>query len=340
VLGSRPIISADSHVIEPVSIWDGLIPTEWWGGFPNEVAKHPGGSDPRARTGEMEVDGVSAEVLYPSLALKLFADEDAEHQAACFRRYNEWLVEYCMAAPDRLAGVGLLPAYDIGAAVAEAQWCREHGLRGVEVWQTPPAHLPFTGTHYEPLWEACSALSLSVSLHILTGFDASREMLASANPFDAGNQLIKWNLNQRLLAVMDSLADLIFSGVTDRHRDLRFVVVESEVAWLPFFVDQLDFLYQRFQGVSSVHLERFPSEIFRDQIFATFFRDPHAAYVAEQLGGHNLMWSSDFPHSNSTWPNSQAVVARHLGALPAETVQRLVWDNVRELFGLGQASVR
>jgi predicted TIM-barrel fold metal-dependent hydrolase len=332
--GTRPLISADSHVIEPVELWDGLIPVTWWGGLPAEMRKHPGGSDPYARTAEMDVDGVSAEVLYPSLALRLFADEDPGHQAACFHRYNQWLVDYCGAAPDRLAGIGLLATYDIDVAVAEAQWCRANGLRGVEVWQTPPAHLPFTSSHYEPLWDACSALSLSVSLHILTGFDYSKEMFDSSNPYDAGHLLIKWNLNRRLLAAMDPLVDLVFSGVTDRHRDLTLVVVEAEVAWLPFFVDQLDFLYNRFHGVSSVHLERLPSEIFHDQIAATFFRDPHAAYVAERLGGHTIMWSSDFPHSNSTWPKSQEVVATRLGALPDDIVQRLVWNNASELFGL------
>jgi predicted TIM-barrel fold metal-dependent hydrolase len=222
-------------------------------------------------------------------------------------------------------------------AVADAQWCHAHGLRGVQVWQTPPAHLPFTGTHYEPLWEACGELGLSVSLHILTGFDSSRDMLAHPNPFDAGNQLIRWNVNDRLGAAMDSLVDLVFSGVTDRHRNLRFVVVENEVGWLPFFVDQLDYQYDRFSGVSSVALERAPSAIFREQIAATFFRDPNAAYVAQQLDGCVIMWSNDYPHNNSTWPRSQAVVADRLGALPAALVRRLVWDNVSELYGFAIA---
>ncbi len=331
----RPIISADSHVIEPLDVWDGLIPREWWGNLQKSFGERPGGFDPKARTDEMDVDAVSAEVLYPSLALKLFAEEDAAHQAACLRRYNEWLIDYCSVAPDRLAGIGQVATYDMDVAVAEAQWCHDHGLCGVEVWMSPPPHLPFNGRHYEPFWEVCSALGLPVSLHIHSGFDYSKEMLEHPDPVSTGDQILKWNINQKLLAVTDALVELICSGVPDRHRGLRFVLVENEVGWLPFFIDQLDYYYQRGQRHGSpVQLDRLPSEIFTDQVAATFFRDPDAAYVATRFGGSSIMWSSDYPHGNSTWPNSQEVVAEHLGRLPDDVVRRVVWDNVKELYGL------
>lgn len=330
----RPIISADSHVIEPVAIWEGLVPMAWWGDLPRSFGERPGGFDPKARTDEMDVDGVAAEVLYPSLALKLFADEDTEHQTACLRRYNQWLIDYCAVAPDRLAGIGQIATYDIDSAIADAQWCRTNGLRGVEVWMSPPAHLPFNGNHYEAFWEACGELSLPVSLHIHSGFDYSKEMLDHPDPVSTGDQIFKWNVNQKLLAVMNALVELVLSGVLDRHRDLRLVLVENEVGWLPFFIDQLDYYYRRSKGHGGpVQLERLPSEIFREQVSATFFRDPDAAYVARRFG-ESIMWSSDYPHGNSTWPKSQEVVTDRLGELPDELVRRLVWDNVIMLYGL------
>jgi predicted TIM-barrel fold metal-dependent hydrolase len=336
----RAIISADSHVIEPLAIWDGLIPVEWWGNSAEKFSRHPGGSVSAARIDEMAADGVSAEVLYPSLAMQLFTVEDPIHQAKCFRRYNEWLAEYCSVAPERLVGIGLVPAYDMHVAVAESQWCRDQGLRGVQVWQTPPAHLPFNGRHYEPLWEVCSDLGLPVSLHILTGFDYGKAGLAHPDILSSGELLFKLGINEKLLAVTNSLTELIVSGVMDRHRGLKIVLVENEVGWLPFFVDQLDYYYEHYAETSPVRLERLPSAAFREQIAATFFRDPYAAFVATCFDGHNIMWSSDYPHGNSTWPHSQQVVADRLESLPEEVVHRLVWGNVSELFNLDVAMVR
>lgn len=336
----RPIISADSHVIEPLEVWEGLIPVEWWGSSVATFSQRPGGFDPKARVDEMATDVVSAEVLYPSLAMKLFTDEDPEHQAACFRRYNDWLADYCTVAPSRLIGVGLVPAYDMDVAVAEAQRCRLNGLRGVQVWQTPPPGLSFDTHHHEPLWEACSDLGLPVSIHILTGFDYSREIYAHPDLVAAGELMYRLSINRKVGAAMDALGALILSGAMDRHRGLRFVLVENEVGWLPFFVDQLDYYYRRYEGKSPVRLDRLPSEAFRDQMAATFFRDVHAAFVATAFGGRNIMWSSDYPHGNSTWPSSQEVVADRLSGLDEQVVQRLVWGNVSELFGMDVEPIR
>ena len=334
-VGRRPLISADSHVIEPLDVWEGLIPPADWGDAAATFSQRPGGFDPKARVDEMEVDGVSAEVLYPSLAMKLFTMQDAARQQACFRRYNEWLVDYCLVAPDRLVGIGLMPAWEIDVAVAEAEWCQANGLRGVQIWQTPPADRPFNGRHHEPLWAACNDLRLSVSLHILTGFDYSTTIYEHGSGLVAeGELMFKLSINEKVLAAMNSLLELILSGVLDRHRALRLIIVENEVGWLPFFIDQLDYYYQRYEGRNPVRLDRLPSEVFADQIAATFFRDPNAAAVATRFGGRNIMWSSDYPHGNSTWPNSQDVVADRLRSLSEDVVHRLVWGNVSDLFGI------
>jgi predicted TIM-barrel fold metal-dependent hydrolase len=331
----RPLISADSHVIEPIDIWGGLLPDGYWGDAPSMFSKRPGGFDPKARTDEMATDGVSAEVLYPSLTMKLFGIEDAELQQRCFRRYNAWLAEYCAVSPRRLLGIGLIPAYSMDAALEEVAWCKEHGLRGVQVWQIPPPHLPFDGTHYDPLWEACEASGLSVSLHILTGFGYALDIYRYGPELTKARTLgFKLPINQKLLAVQDALVDLIISGALDRHRELRLVLVENECSWLPFFLDQLDYYYHRHAGEGRPDLERPPTEAFRDQVTTTFFRDPHAAFVAQNVGIEGLMWSSDYPHGNSTWPNSRQVVEDRLGHLPDASVHQLVWANACRLFDI------
>jgi predicted TIM-barrel fold metal-dependent hydrolase len=117
----------------------------------------------------MAKDGVS-EVLYPTLGLQLYAIPEAALQEACFATYNDWLIDYCKIAGDRLLGVATIACYDIDHAVAELRRCRNAGLRGAEIWQAPHPDLPLYSEHYEPLWSALEELEMPLSLHILTGF--------------------------------------------------------------------------------------------------------------------------------------------------------------------------
>lgn len=327
------LVSADSHVIEPTSIWNGLLPETYWRTETEEFAQRLGGHDASARTAEMDEDGVAAEVLYPSLGLRLFGLEDPELQLACFRRYNIWLAEYCAACPERLLGVGLVPTYDMQKALDELAWCEHNGMRGIELWLTPPSHLPFSGDHYEPLWEACASAAMSVSLHILTGFDSPLEL----QRWDTA-LVFQYLISRKLMAAQNTLLELILSGALDRHRHLRVVIVENECGWLPFFVDQADYYYQRFEGRIPARLERPPSAVIAEQIYVTFFRDPHAALVVERLGSANLMWSSDYPHANSTWPHSQEVVEDRLKALPESMADDVAYRNACRVFGISPAA--
>jgi len=175
VLADELIVSADSHIMEPADLWDkNLTPSlrEKYPKFPprNSPGEKPGGHDPKARLGEMEVDGVSAEVLYPTYGLRLFALEDAELQEACFQIANDWLIDYCKYAPGRLVGIPMISLYNIPNAIKELERCKKAGLVGSLIWQVPPDHLPFTSDYYDPFWEASQALDMPPNLHILTGF--------------------------------------------------------------------------------------------------------------------------------------------------------------------------
>ena len=119
---STLLLSGDSHVIEPTEIWDGVLDADFWGDTPATFSQRPGGYDPKARLDEMATDGLQAEVLYPSLALRLFSLEDTTEQESCFRRYNEWIGEYCSVDPVRLVAIGLVPAYDM-----HTRWPRPNG---------------------------------------------------------------------------------------------------------------------------------------------------------------------------------------------------------------------
>ena len=145
VLPDEIIVSADSHVKEPHDLWVKRLPrafAEQAPRFPEPklgegFQQHPGGHDPDERIKEMAKDGVSAEVLYPTLGLSLFGLDDAALQEACFRVYNDWLIDYCRVSPQRLVGIAAIPAYDIDHGVQELERCARAGLKGAIIWQAP-----------------------------------------------------------------------------------------------------------------------------------------------------------------------------------------------------------
>lgn len=364
------IISADSHVIEVPDLWEKGLPQSlrdraprvyfdegrdaWLFGSPDVIPQaigglfmagqrpenlenfrkagfavaRQGGWDPIARLPDMEQDGIFAEVLYPSLGLGLFCVEDAAIQNALFRTYNDWLIDYCSKAPDRLFGIALIPVYEIKEAIAEMERCKKQGMVGAMIWQVPHPNLPFHAEHYERFWAAAQDLQMPVHLHILTGFGASMHRLTAT-----GLTRYRNSVNQTR-EIEDALFDMIFSGVLERYPKLKIVSVENEVGWMPFWLGQCDKAFRRHRHATPLPIDRPPSEYFKRQVYATFFNDHVGGRLFSWWGADNCMWSNDYPHQNSTWPNSRDVIARDMGHLPAADRMKLLNSNVTRLYNL------
>jgi predicted TIM-barrel fold metal-dependent hydrolase len=329
------IISADSHVTEPYDLWARALP---WAReqlpvfLPRTVGEggaKPGGEDPYARVEEMSVDGVSAEVLYPTLGLRLFGMDDAPAQEACFEVYNDWLIEYCRPNQDRLVGIACISMYRIGQAVKELERCVKAGLKGAMIWQVPPPDLPFNSPHYDAFWEAAQALGMPISLHILTGHNYTKDRQSYR-----GVEHYRASVHLKILEAANALMDLTFHGVLDRYPGLKIVTVENEIGWLPFYLQQWDYYYGRHRRVDPPAIDREPSSYFYQQVYATFFNDAVGGHNFNWWGQDNCMWSSDYPHANSTWPRSRQVIDRDLGHLAPEVRAKLVRGNVAALYGM------
>jgi predicted TIM-barrel fold metal-dependent hydrolase len=177
-------ISADSHMAEPLDLWETRLPDRFKPGalrFPNlklfETNHHlrAGGWDPTERLNDMAFDGISAEVLYPTLAKQAWNLGDPSLEEACVRVYNDWIIEFCSAAPERLWGLCMLSFYDMKGAVAELERCKKAGLRGAYLPIGPDDEFPYSSEHYEPLWAAAQEMDLPLSLHINSGLGYSRK---------------------------------------------------------------------------------------------------------------------------------------------------------------------
>jgi class 3 adenylate cyclase/predicted TIM-barrel fold metal-dependent hydrolase len=257
---------------------------------------------------------------------------DAYLEEACFPAYKDWIGEYCSVAPDRLFGVACISTYDIDHGVAELQRSKKAGLPGAMVWQAPPPELSFASDHYERQWPTDQDLEVPIGMHILTG-----QPFPWPRPVNRGGrrqafQTMRSAVNSKLLYASNAMSDLILTGVLERYPRLKFVLVENEVSWIPFYLRQYDKYWGR--GNLDSPLTMLPSEYFFRQFYATFFNDPPARWIFDHWANNNLMWSNDYPHPNSTWPKSHEVIASDLGHVSTETRARLLRENVRELYQL------
>jgi predicted TIM-barrel fold metal-dependent hydrolase len=292
-----------------------------------------GGWDPAERLKDMEIDGVEAELLYTTLGFRQFWLKDAELQRACFRVYNGWLAEYCAYAPKRLTGMALISLYDIGEAVRELRLCRQRGLKGAMIWASPPEEHSYADKMYDPFWAEAQELSMPLSLHAVTGMgresQALRVMGREVRPVDRYIQSV--TLGDE---VKRSLTELVFSGVLERFPRLRVVSAENEVSWLPFVIQRWNQTYQHYQHLYPSPLKMKPSEYFRRQIYATFIDDAFGIHNRHQVGVEHIMWSSDYPHTQSSWPHSQEIIARDFADVPEEEKRQIVRENVMRLYDL------
>jgi predicted TIM-barrel fold metal-dependent hydrolase len=358
------IVSADSHVTEPADLWchrldrnfrdkaprvvrdyrndrylfvaPGISPFPIATGFGagkegRELKQHlnrgyeaarAGGWDPVERLRDQDADGIACEVLYPTHGMKLFALSDAELQRACFRVYNDWIVEFAVAAPTRLVPLALISLYEIPESVRELERAARMGVAGVLVWGAPPETQPSYGSRfYDPFWQAAESLGLPVSLHCIT----------SAQPRVRSKSAYVQYLDV-IHDVQHSLSEIVCGGVLERFPKLIIVSAENDCGWIPHFLFRLDHAHEKFGRFAKPPLPMRPSEYVRRQVYATFQEDSTVAQLCDNCGADRYMWASDYPHVDSTWPQSRTIIAQTLGELPDAVVMKLTGGNAARLY--------
>jgi predicted TIM-barrel fold metal-dependent hydrolase len=224
---------------------------------------------------------------------------------------------------------------DVDDALAELARVRDLGLAGVLITVKPPDWAPFHSPVYDPLWAAAQDLDLPISLHTATDRGDPRAGDA-AFTLDVKSVPPSVFVNKDY-QVRQALADLIFSGVFERYPRLRVGTVEHELAWIPFFLDQMDYTYtyrpRRGEWYRFREPGALPSDYWRRNCFASFQEDGHGIRMRDVIGVETLMWGSDYPHTESTFPRSREIVGEILGdASPAEA-HAIVCANAARLYG-------
>lgn len=371
MVDSLPLRSADSHVIEPGDLWQqrvpkkfreraprivqgmdslrGKLPGEWMvceGIGPQRVAGfaaadvgdprnrasadergyeeiRSGGWDPVTRLKDQSVDGVTFEVMYPSMTLPMFGIPDTELQQVVFVAYNDWIAEFASYDPQRMLGVGVVSVDDIDAAVAELNRIASLGLRGAMI-PVDPGRPNYASKRYDRLWAAATDLCLPLSMHILTD--------RSGPGYDRLPFLMTW-IGQ-VHPVQLSITAMLVSGVFHRFPDLKVVSVENDIGWIPHYLHKLNHAFEQFRYLINYDVPATPIDYFHQNVWFTFQDDPIGVNHLEEIGPHQVMWGSDYPHGDSTWPNSRETIASNFEGMPSDFVDQVTSRNVAKLYNL------
>ena len=289
----------------------------------------PGAYDPVARAADMDRDGIAAEVIYASLGMVLYAHPDQAYRDACMKAYNRWLEGFCGGLPGRLFGLAQTAVTSVDAAIDDFRRAKAQGFVGM-MMAGDPVYEDYDHPDYDALWECAVDLDMPICFHILTAKRGSMDMVFRA---ERGHTL---NAFMGIIrAIQDIVGLFTLGGVFERHPKLKLVCAEADAGWLPHYMYRMDHAcYTAADDGIIKGLTRLPSDYIRQNVWATF-QDDWVAFKTIDLVNHKrLLWANDFPHTDSTWPRSQALLAEHAASLTDAQRQDILRNNVIELFGL------
>jgi predicted TIM-barrel fold metal-dependent hydrolase len=290
-----------------------------------------GNFDGDARVQEMTADGVDAEVLYGSarMMMHFYSSPDAAFHRAGVRAFNEFLADaFVRKHPERLIGLGVMPALDVDAAITEMEHCLKLGHRGVWL-NTFPSAGPTIRPEDDRFWNAAQALECPVHFHVRVWRTIQRPKAKGV-----GGDTLAGLAGNGAAAFLTDLPEIISSGVHDRFPLLNWVAAETGAGWIPYILEQLDDRWWRNRHWLPVRLRHEPSFYFRRNWHATFMVDRTAVTNRAELGLGNLMWSTDYPHHGCDWPESRRVVNHLFGDVPPAERAALCAGNAVRLYGL------
>src|ERR1700675_2853489 len=294
---------------------------------------HRGGYDPAQHLKDMALDGVAGEVLYPSQGLFYFKGAETPLMSSIFRAYNDWLADFCRTDPARLKGIAMINLDDVQGGVKVPEGAARLGLAGAMITEYPFEHRRYDQSEYEPFWAAAAALGLPLSLHTATRRQGKIRGAGDMTPRDASSRATK------AFYPALSLCDLIFSGVFERHPGLTVAIVEFELAWAPHLLSTMDYTYRERHGEAFYRFREgmFPSDFFRRNVVLSFQEDAIGIRLREIIGVDNMMWGSDYPHSESTFPQSRKILAEILAGVPDDEQAKSAAGNSARVYNFDVA---
>ena len=300
---------------------------------------HP--ADPELRLNDMILDGVDGEILYgiTGTGARL---KDHDVITTVYRIYNDWVADFCQTYPGRWYGLACIPIHDPILAAKEITRCADLDMiRGADLNASEVTHPIYTRDgHWDPLWQALDETRTSLSFHVGGGrIPVPLPPLSNVDANKIQNQHAYKSVDSSLgqLRCIQFMIGLIMSGACDRFTNLKFVMGECGVGWIPFVLNRMDHIYQdeAYDVKFDPPLGMLPSEYWYRQGFTTFQEESDVPDLVPLVGEDHIMWGSDYPHPDGVWPDSWKVIKDTLSSLSSTTLNKLVAGNAVSLYRMG-----
>jgi uncharacterized protein len=370
--GDAWVFDADGHVVEPPEVWEVHLPARYRSYAPRvlqeddhfrfmcndrlsfrirgraESLAAPGQTPHRsdqpqaaagaavasARLADMDIDAIATAALYPTFGLMIQGVMERDPALALCRAVNDWIAEYCSNAPDRLVGVGVIPMTDAGDALAEARRCVEQlGFRGV--WRRPEQFPGIPALHdagYEPLWAYLADAGVAFAFHPgVNGLVPYEYLKDRYGDYFSAIHAVHFPAEQ-----MMALTTMVAYGVLERHPSLKVAFLECGAAWIVPYLHRLDEHLTTF-GFDAGRLSLRPSEYFARQCFVSAEDVEPGLSLALRTYPQSIVFASDYPHADGTFPGSTADLLGTDELTPQE-VRAVMVANAERLYAITRSS--
>jgi predicted TIM-barrel fold metal-dependent hydrolase len=258
-----------------------------------------------------------------------YEGKDKEVGMACVLAYNDWMIEeWCGDSGGRLIPLGIIPLWDPHAAAAEVRRNAERGMHAV-CFSELPYHLKLPtihSGHWDPFFDACADTGTVVAMHI-----GSSSKMPAASP-DAPPSV---SATLAFGNAMSSLIDFLMSGVLVKYPDLNLLYAESQLGWIPYALQRVDQVWEDNRGwAQTKHIPEPPSTYYYQSVYGCFINDPHGIESLDKVGVDNVTAETDYPHSDSSWPDTKEIMTKLVSGLEETTVHKLLRGNAARLLQL------
>jgi len=294
-------------------------------------AERRGTRELAGRFEDMDLEGIDAEICFPQLGLWLYAVGDAEAEAASARVYNDWNDRFLEGHQHRLVKCGMLPVMDFSCTLAELDYLASKGFTAAMLPAVSPVGLPkYNSEAWDPIFAKAAQHGIVIVMHTGTGLES---VISEKGP---GGAII--NYSSQAMDAMNTAMYLVSGGVLDRNPGARVAFIESGASWLVALGERMDEVAEAHAFYVRPQLSRKPSQIIDDQIWSAFRHDRACIVAADKKlpGSRNIMWGSDYPHAEGTWPVSRDIVDQLFTDLNVSdaTWRDAIGLNAAKLFGI------
>lgn len=288
-------------------------------------------SQPEERLEDMDKDGVYAHVIYPPTTTSL-AFQNMALRVECLKAYNDWAADFNQYDRNRLIALPDIPSSDPALAATELERCIESGHRGAIISSVTGCierkAEPIFDDGWCRFWDIAEASGLPIHVHLGGGFHSLEFKLESwRHPAMVATSPIQLD---------EMLCGMIFSGILEKRPNVQFVLGEAGLGWLPYLLERMDHELHKFADkIQDYKIALLPSEIFHRQVLVTYEEEEFGVECIPRIGIDNVMWASDYPHGDSTWPESRkAIDESSLSSLGADALRKITHDNAARVYDI------